>query len=200
MRATLSTTSRVGARVAADAPIRLAGLRRRHGRRIARTRDGHRRRPCRRWIHHVSHPIPAPHCKQDHAAEPQVAHHESSLLTRERAARADLTVSIHFLGQPTPAPLRPRIFQPIDLYGRRLVHYGLCAVHRVLDPGLLLGLEERVVLERVVRHVALERHVVLESCIAAPQLEVLLNHCGEKRLGLDGHTFLLIDSHVGSQV
>ena len=50
---------------------------------------------------------------------------------------------------------------------RRLVDDRLGAVHRVLDPGLLLGLEERVILERIVRHVALERHLVLERGIPA---------------------------------
>ena len=61
------------------------------------------------------------------------------------------------------------------------------AVHRVLDPRLLLGLEERVVLERVVGHVPLERHLVLERRVPAPQLEVLLDHRCKQRRGVDGH-------------
>ena len=58
---------------------------------------------------------------------------------------------------------------------RRLVDDRLSAVHRVLDPRLLLGLEQRMILERVVRHVLLERHFVLESSVAPLQLEVLLD-------------------------
>ena len=55
------------------------------------------------------------------------------------------------------------------------------AVHRVLDARLLLGLEERVVLERIVGHVLLERHLVLERRVAPLQLEVLLDHLREQR-------------------
>ena len=54
------------------------------------------------------------------------------------------------------------------------------AVHRLLDPRLLFGLEERVVLERVVRHVLPERQLVLERRISALQLEVLLDHLRER--------------------
>ena len=79
----------------------------------------------------------------------------------------------------------------------RLVHDRLGAVHRVLDPGLLLGLEERVVLERVVGHVPLERHLVLERRVAPLELEVLLDHLREQRLSVDWTMFLLlIDRHL----
>ena len=41
-------------------------------------------------------------------------------------------------------------------------------VHRLLDPRLLLGLEERMVLERIVRHVPVDRHLALERPRSAP--------------------------------
>ena len=50
----------------------------------------------------------------------------------------------------------------------RLVDDRLGAVERVLDPRLLLGLEKRMVLERIIRHVPLERHLVLERGVAPP--------------------------------
>src|SRR5262249_11699607 len=53
---------------------------------------------------------------------------------------------------------------------RRLRGDGrLGAVHRVLDAGLLLGLEQRMVVERILVHVALERKLVVE--LGVPFLE-----------------------------
>src|SRR2546421_3165355 len=61
------------------------------------------------------------------------------------------------------------------------------AVERVLDPGLLLGLEERMVVERVRDLVAAERHRVLEPGVALLELEVVLDHTGKDRRCLHRH-------------
>jgi len=53
---------------------------------------------------------------------------------------------------------------------------GLLAVHRLLDSRLLLGLEERVVLEWIRRLVLVEWHVLLELRVAALQLEMFLDY------------------------
>ena len=66
-------------------------------------------------------------------------------------------------------------------------HGRLVAVHRLLEAGLLLGLEQRVVVERIVDAIALERHRRLELGIAALQLEVVLDHTCEQRRGLNRH-------------
>ena len=81
---------------------------------------------------------------------------------------------------------------------RRPVERGLVrldaddAVHRVLDPRLLLGLEERVVLERILVHVLAERHLVLERRVAPLQLQMLLDDLGEHRRRVYSHEFLLL--------
>ena len=54
------------------------------------------------------------------------------------------------------------------------------AVEGVFDPRLLLRLEERVILERIVDPVIVDRHVALELGVFALQLEVILDHVGEQ--------------------
>src|ERR671937_210144 len=61
---------------------------------------------------------------------------------------------------------------------------GLLAVHRLLDAGLLLGLEERMVLERILGLVSIERQVALELRVPLFQLEVVLDDLGKERRGL----------------
>src|SRR4051794_15247233 len=60
----------------------------------------------------------------------------------------------------------------------------LLAVHRLLDPSLLLRLEERVVLERVVGLVAVDRELTLELRVLLLQLEMVLDDLCEQRRGL----------------
>jgi hypothetical protein len=60
-------------------------------------------------------------------------------------------------------------------------------VHRLLDPRLLLGLEERVVLEGVLDPVALEGHLIVEPGVLALELEVVLDHVCEQRRCLYRH-------------
>src|SRR5919204_4918480 len=57
----------------------------------------------------------------------------------------------------------------------------LGAVHRVLDAGLLLGLEQRVVVERIFVLVPVQRQLVVELRVPLLQLEMVLNDLGEKR-------------------
>src|SRR4029453_7229423 len=63
----------------------------------------------------------------------------------------------------------------------------LLTVHRLLQPCLLLGLEERVVVERILVLVQRERHRVLEPGVAFLQLEVILNDLREQRRCLNRH-------------
>ena len=72
---------------------------------------------------------------------------------------------------------------------RRRVDDRLLAAHRVLDPGLLLALEERVVLERILVEVARERHLRLQRGVPALELEVILDDLRELRGSLNRHAF-----------
>src|SRR5438093_6748895 len=64
---------------------------------------------------------------------------------------------------------------------RRLRRDGrLRAVHRVLDAGLLLGLEQRVVVERILVLVAVERQLLVEVRVPFLQLEMILDDLREK--------------------
>jgi hypothetical protein len=69
---------------------------------------------------------------------------------------------------------------------------GELAVHGLLETGLLLRLEERVVVERVLGHVLPQRHVALEGGVPRLQLEMILNHAREKRRSLYRHCFLRV--------
>src|SRR5437764_9246901 len=85
----------------------------------------------------------------------------------------------------------------VGFHGRRLLHVvfagplegdrrlrrdgRLGAVHRVLDAGLLLGLEQRVVVERIIVLVAIERQIVVELRVAFLQLEMILDELRDKR-------------------
>src|SRR5205823_10881129 len=68
----------------------------------------------------------------------------------------------------------------------------LDAVHRLLDPRLLFGLEERMVLERILVLVAGDRHMAIELRVPFLQLEVILDHLREQRRCLYRHTFLRV--------
>ncbi len=83
----------------------------------------------------------------------------------------------------------PRERERVERHGR------LVAVHRLLEAGLLLGLEQRVVVEGIVDAIALEGHRGLELGVAALQLEVILDHAGEQRRCLNRHR----DLHRGGQ-
>ena len=72
---------------------------------------------------------------------------------------------------------------------------ALHAVHRVFEARLLLGLEERVILEGVVGQVPVKRHLVLERGVPPLQLEMILNDLREHRRGVDGHEILLLRRH-----
>src|SRR4051794_19813466 len=85
---------------------------------------------------------------------------------------------------------RPGMRHLGDLDGR----FG--SVHRLLETSLLLGLEERVIVERILRLVARDRHVVLEVGVLALELEVFLNDLAEDRRCLDRHTNLRVRGHV----
>src|SRR5262249_17410136 len=64
---------------------------------------------------------------------------------------------------------------------------GRLAVERLLDPGLLLALEQRMVLERIAGQVRVERHRVGETCVSSLQIEGLPDRLREQRLVVDGH-------------
>src|SRR6516165_6230495 len=73
------------------------------------------------------------------------------------------------------------------------LHRGL-PVERLLDPGLLLALEERVVLERIASaQVGVEGHRAVETGIPGPELEVLPDRLGEG--GLDGRRWIFEIGH-----
>src|SRR3954453_4578720 len=63
-----------------------------------------------------------------------------------------------------------------DRLGRVRHEVGLPAVHRLFEASLLLGLEQRVVLERVSGLVSVHRHLAIEVRIPLFQLEVILDH------------------------
>jgi len=96
------------------------------------------------------------------------------------------------LGQAHHPPRQAIRHRGLPVERRRLVGDRLDAVERFLDPRLLLGLEERVVLERIVMHVSLERHVVLECGVAPLQLEMVLDHPSKLRRSLYRHVILLL--------
>ena len=66
---------------------------------------------------------------------------------------------------------------------------GRLAVHRLLDAGLLLALEERVILERIAVQVRLERHRSRELGVAFLEVEVLPDRRSEEGLRLDSWFF-----------
>jgi len=69
-----------------------------------------------------------------------------------------------------------------------VVRRGL-AVEGLLDARLLLGLEERMVLERVPVEVRVQGHLAVEAGVAGLQIEVLADRLGEQRLGVEGVVF-----------
>jgi hypothetical protein len=69
---------------------------------------------------------------------------------------------------------------------------GLLAVHRLLDSRLLLGLEERVVFERVFGLVLVERHVLVELRVLALELEVFLDYVSKDGRRLYRHETSLV--------
>ena len=62
-------------------------------------------------------------------------------------------------------------------------------VHRLLEPRLLLGLEERVVLEGVLGLVDVQGHLRVERGVLLLQLEMLLDRLREQRRAFDRHDF-----------
>src|SRR5690242_18774294 len=68
---------------------------------------------------------------------------------------------------------------------------GLGPVHGLLEPRLLLRLEERMVLERVFGDVAVDRHRSRELGVSRLELEVILNHLCEQRWCLYRHSLSL---------
>src|SRR5947208_7405119 len=77
---------------------------------------------------------------------------------------------------------------PLEGDGRLRRDGRLGAVHRVLDAGLLLGLEHRVVVERILVLVAVERQLVVELRVPLLQREVVLDDLREKRRHVYGHS------------
>src|SRR4029453_13760369 len=63
----------------------------------------------------------------------------------------------------------------------------LLTIHRLLEPSLLLRLEEGMVVEGIDRLVVADRHRVLELLIPLLELEVVLDHFGEHRRRLNRH-------------
>src|SRR5438034_9847322 len=57
----------------------------------------------------------------------------------------------------------------------------LLTVHRFLEPGLLFGLEQRMVLERILVFVPIEWPFALELGVALLELEMVLDHLCEQR-------------------
>src|SRR5262249_18801151 len=77
---------------------------------------------------------------------------------------------------------------PLEGNGRLHGNGRLGAVHRVLHAGLLLGLEQRVVVERILVFVAVEGQLRVELCVPLLQLEVILDDLRKKRRCIYGHT------------
>jgi len=69
---------------------------------------------------------------------------------------------------------------------------GRLSVHGLLDPRLLLALEERMVLERIAIEIAIDRHVVVEARILALEREMLPDRLCEAGLGVDWKDVVLI--------
>src|SRR5712691_1553635 len=63
----------------------------------------------------------------------------------------------------------------------------LDTVHRLLEARLLLGLEQRVVLERIGRLVAIDRHLAVERGVPLLQRQVILDDFCEQRRCLYRH-------------
>src|SRR5262249_32155267 len=83
-------------------------------------------------------------------------------------ARPEAVVRLNRLVVVLPGPLEG------DRGLRRDGRLG--AVHRVLDAGLLLGLEKRMVVERILVHVVLDRKLSVEIGVPFLQLEMSLEH------------------------
>src|SRR5262245_11849001 len=68
---------------------------------------------------------------------------------------------------------------------------GLGARERLLEAGLLLRLEQRVILEWVLRSVLIDRHLPLEPGVTPLELEMLLDHLGERQCSIQRHPYPL---------
>src|SRR4029450_13878863 len=90
--------------------------------------------------------------------------------------------ALDVLRRPPPRPWKPV---------RAQLRGGL-SIHRLLDPCLLLALEERMVLERIAVEVAIDRHLVVEIRISAFELEMLPDRLCEAGLGVDWKDVVLI--------
>src|SRR6266516_21448 len=65
--------------------------------------------------------------------------------------------------------------------------HRLLPVHGLLEPRLLLGLEQGVVVERIVGLVVADGHSLLELRVALLQLEMVLDDLGEQGRCLNRH-------------
>jgi hypothetical protein len=64
---------------------------------------------------------------------------------------------------------------------------GGYAVHRLLEASLLLGLEQRMILERILCLVAVDRHLPVERGVLLLECQMILDHLGEQRRCLYRH-------------
>ena len=53
-----------------------------------------------------------------------------------------------------------------------------------------------MILERIIRQITLQRHLVLERSVAPLELQVILNHLREHRRRFNRHVILLLERHV----
>src|SRR5207247_10128287 len=77
--------------------------------------------------------------------------------------------------------------RPLEGDGRLRRDGRLGAVHRVLDAGLLLGLEQRVVVDRILVLVAVEWQLLVELRVPFLQREMILDDLRKKRRRVYGH-------------
>ena len=97
-------------------------------------------------------------------------------VSRPSRSRADAqSRELHRARRPRRSRRRPR--SPRSLHRARAAyraHLGRrLAVHRLLDPGLFLALEQRMVLQRIAVEVAVNGHVTVEVRVARLQREML---------------------------
>ena len=90
--------------------------------------------------------------------------------------------------------------RPRESLGRQLDGSRYLAVQRLLDPRLLLALEQRVVLELVAVQVAVERHVAVEPGVTGLEVEVLADRLGEEGLRVHGLIFEFRHGSYGGRV
>jgi len=103
-------------------------------------------------------------------------------ISRRRPGRRATSVAPVEVARLAPEPgfLRHRLLGgPGVLFQGLRSDRPLLAVHRLLEPRLLLGLEERMILERILVLVPIERYLGLELGVPLLQLEMILDHLCE---------------------